>query len=140
MTFIGKRVSVTIIKDRSLSLCPQEVGCYNSESSWEASTPSPSDVNKAVDGDPPKPRTGGSTLSAGGAGFTTRARNPQYFLNTVCAIDQWQLSVFPTFSFSKWRISLLEILTADILVFPIVAGYVDDDELQNLVHRLPSLE
>lgn len=88
----------------------------------------------------PNPELGAGILSAGGAGFTARARNPQYFLNTVCAIDQRQLSVFPTFSFSKWRISLLEILTADILVFPIVAGYIDDDELQTLVHRLPSLE
>ena len=88
----------------------------------------------------PNPELGATILSAGGSGFTTRARNPQYFLNTVCAIDKWQLSVFPTFSFSKWRIPLLEILTAAILVFPIVAGYVDGDELQNLVHRLPSLE
>lgn len=47
----------------------------------------------------------------------------------------------PNGQFPFWKIlSPLEILTADILVFPSVADYVDDDELQNLVHRLPSLE
>ena len=33
-----------------------------------------------------------------------------------------------------------EIFGADSLVFPNTADYVDDCELQNLVHRLPSCE
>lgn len=50
----------------------------------------------------------------------------------MCTSDPWQLNEFTILFFSKWGVPFLEILTADILVFPDTAGYVDDGELQTL--------